>query len=372
MKFLLILLPHILSILSKTTFMTEDEIVHCLKHTTMEWTFEKNPNVNLTFEKQKTVKLNRETSYRKDNISMLYHKTAFLTNLPESFDSREKWPQCKDIINHIRDQGNCAGSWAAITASVFSDRICIGSEGETKVHISAESILDCCNECMLTMDRPCDGGFPYLAWHHIQEYGAVTGGELDSGEGCQPYSEAHFRGDASPCTKSCTNRKYDKTYTNDTYFPELIYLLDESQDQIQKEIMDHGPVMGLMEINEDLAFYKKGLYHPTCGESLGYQAFKIVGWGLRDDELEYWLVANCWGPKWGDSGFFKVWKDVDFRFLQNEVRACRMTPLDLQEFVISNPDAEKFYYAGGKKLLWDRACLLLCILFYFNFYRLIF
>lgn len=35
--------------------------------------------------------------------------------------------------------------------------------------------------------------------------------------------------------------------------------MDESQDQIQKEIMDHGPVMGVMEINEDLAFYKKGV-----------------------------------------------------------------------------------------------------------------
>lgn len=32
------------------------------------------------------------------------------TPLPETFDARENWPQCADVIGHIRDQGACGKS----------------------------------------------------------------------------------------------------------------------------------------------------------------------------------------------------------------------------------------------------------------------
>ena len=36
------------------------------------------------------------------------------TNLaiPESFDAREAWPECQNIIGRIRDQSNCGSCWA--------------------------------------------------------------------------------------------------------------------------------------------------------------------------------------------------------------------------------------------------------------------
>ena len=38
-------------------------------------------------------------------------------DLPKEFDSREQWPECADVISHIRDQGGCSNSWAVATAS---------------------------------------------------------------------------------------------------------------------------------------------------------------------------------------------------------------------------------------------------------------
>ena len=32
--------------------------------------------------------------------------------LPKEFDSRKQWPECAEVISHIRDQGGCANSWA--------------------------------------------------------------------------------------------------------------------------------------------------------------------------------------------------------------------------------------------------------------------
>merc|ERR1712243_500684 len=48
-------------------------------------------------------------------------------SLPESFDPREKWPECP-TIKEIRDQGGCGSCWAFGAVTAMSDRICIHSK----------------------------------------------------------------------------------------------------------------------------------------------------------------------------------------------------------------------------------------------------
>lgn len=54
--------------------------------------------------------------------------------------------------------------------------------------------------------------------------------------------------------------------------------------------------------------YKSGVYvhqETSTSKKLGGHAVKIIGWGNEGGQ-DYWLVANSWGPTWGDSGFFKM------------------------------------------------------------------
>lgn len=46
-------------------------------------------------------------------------------DLPESFDWREKEPDC---IHPVRDQGHCGSCWAHSASEVVSDRFCIASD----------------------------------------------------------------------------------------------------------------------------------------------------------------------------------------------------------------------------------------------------
>ena len=103
-------------------------------------------------------------------------------NIPESFDSRNNWPECSSI-REIRDQGSCGSCWAFGAVEAMSDRHCIFSERKENVEISAEDLVSCCKICGFG----CNGGFPGQAWHYWVKNGLVTGGLYNSSVGCQPY-----------------------------------------------------------------------------------------------------------------------------------------------------------------------------------------
>jgi cathepsin B len=86
-------------------------------------------------------------------------KSDKLPSLPENFDSRVRWPNCRSLKT-VRDQSSCGSCWAFGAAEALSDRICIASGQQSQVQISTADLLSCCSEC----GYGCDGGWPPLAW----------------------------------------------------------------------------------------------------------------------------------------------------------------------------------------------------------------
>ncbi|KAJ3662913.1 hypothetical protein Zmor_007228 [Zophobas morio] len=232
--------------------------------------------------------------------------------IPITFDAREGWPDCEDIIGTIRDQASCGSCWAFGAVEAMSDRICIHSDAKTKVLISAEDLNDCCTDC----GDGCNGGWPDEAWLYWSQKGIVTGGLYGSKDGCKAYSitpcDHHVNGtlpacgeiQSTPvCTSVCddgTNLVYAEDKTTGT-----AYSIMQSVKQIQIEIMTNGPVEADYDVYEDFPNYSSGVYQHTQGDYEGGHAIKIIGWGVEDG-VDYWLAANSWNAEWGDRGYFKI------------------------------------------------------------------
>ncbi|KAF4661230.1 hypothetical protein FOL47_006777 [Perkinsus chesapeaki] len=68
-----------------------------------------------------------------------------LQTLPDSFDARVGFNECKDIIGHVRDQSDCGSCWALAVTEAFNYRVCMESKGQKKALMSAGDMLACCN-----------------------------------------------------------------------------------------------------------------------------------------------------------------------------------------------------------------------------------
>ncbi|PIO65022.1 papain family cysteine protease [Teladorsagia circumcincta] len=148
--------------------------------------------------------------------------------IPESFDSREEWPNCESI-KVIRDQSSCGSCWAFGAVEAMSDRICIASKGEIQVSLSADDLLSCCKSCGFG----CNGGDPLAAWKYWVRDGIVTGSNFTANQGCKPYpfppcehhsNKTHYdpcRHDLFPtpkCEKKCVPTYNEKSYNEDKYY----------------------------------------------------------------------------------------------------------------------------------------------------------
>ncbi|XP_028295271.1 cathepsin B-like [Gouania willdenowi] len=243
--------------------------------------------------------------------------------LPDSFDARQQWPKCPTI--HRSETGSCGSCWAFGAVEAMSDRLCIQTNGQISVEISAEDLLTCCDECGMG----CYGGYPSAAWDYWVKTGIVTGGLYDSKVGCRPYTiapcEHHVNGtrppchseETPPCDKVCIDG-YALSYPKDKHFGRRAYSVPSDQTQIMTELYKNGPVEAAFSVYADFLQYKSGVYQHVTGEMLGGHAIKILGWG-EESGTPYWLAANSWNTDWGDKGFFKIKRGNDECGIESEV-----------------------------------------------------
>lgn len=239
-------------------------------------------------------------------------------NIPDSFDTRLNWPNCVNIVGHVRDQSNCGSCWAFGSTEAFNDRYCIKT-GDNVTLFSTTQTLACCSGVRCGMSQGCNGGQPGSAWKWFTTDGVVSGGDYGDNLTCESYPFPQCAHHVEPpagmvacptlpeySTPECSSSCYSNTVSNKRFKASSSYAL-KKLDDIYQDIIKYGTVTATLSVYEDFESYTGGVYKHTSGKYLGGHAIKLIGWGVDSTTKElYWLCVNSWNDSWGEKGTFRI------------------------------------------------------------------
>jgi C1A family cysteine protease len=90
------------------------------------------------------------------------------------------------------------------------------------------------------------------------------------------------------------------------------------EEALKEAIFKYGPVAFTSTCTgRNFMFYKKGVFHdksPKTTRKLNH-AMIMVGYGTSTEpdgrKLDYWIVKNSYGVKWGEKGYIRMIRNVD-------------------------------------------------------------
>lgn len=190
-------------------------------------------------------------------------------DLPSSFDWRDLGG-----LTPVKDQTPCNGCWCFAALGTLESALLRHTGVE--YDLSEQEIISC-----VMPGHGCNGGYPTIAWDHIQRHGVRT-------EACVPYQASH--------DVPCDDGDCGIVATCGGWVEVPSFL-----DDIKAAVM-LGPVTSSFRVYPDFYEYTDGCYeHP--GQDWPDHEVLIVGWDdQRCDGAGAWLCRNSFGPDWGDLG----------------------------------------------------------------------
>jgi hypothetical protein len=91
---------------------------------------------------------------------------------------------------------------------------------------------------------------------------------------------------------------------------------------IQREILEYGPVTAGLEVFTDFLTYSEGIYYQTTDQVVGAHAITLIGWGTEDG-IPYWIAENQWSSSWGELGYVRILQGTDEVGIESYVHGGR-------------------------------------------------
>jgi C1A family cysteine protease len=219
------------------------------------------------------------------NLAMHAALAAIETAYPASYDLRNV--NGANFISPIRDQGFCGscvsfGTCATVEATMRVSK----NDPNLNVDFSEAHLFYCYAQSQgRTCGGPNGGWWPSAALDAFKNSGVAD-------EACYPY----VAGDQA-CTGLCSDWQSRVTKISDWHAM-------TSPADMKTWISTRGPLIACYTVYDDFYSYKSGIYHNVVqSPNPGGHCVSIVGY---DDNQQYWICKNSWGPTWGESGFFRI------------------------------------------------------------------
>jgi len=75
---------------------------------------------------------------------------------------------------------------------------------------------------------------------------------------------------------------------------------------MKAELYKNGPIGCGIDATDEFDAYTGGIFEQFKMWPAINHEVALVGWGVSDDGVEYWIGRNSWGSYWGEMGFFRI------------------------------------------------------------------
>ena len=204
-----------------------------------------------------------------------------------------------ELLSRPQCQGRCGSCWAFAAAHTYTDHLSIRA-GNLTDQLSPQYLAACLRE-----RNGCCGAYVSSAFSFFQNMGAVT-------DSCAPYtlSEYEINNDfkiRNPIRNFCPDSCNDGT----PFQPGNLSLHDYRELEENEVItaLGTGPVAAEMWTTNRFSSYRCGVFcfDPTTDRRRSSaHAVEIVDYGTTSSGIDFWVVKNSWGSRWGENGYFRI------------------------------------------------------------------
>ncbi|UMM38314.1 hypothetical protein L5515_009776 [Caenorhabditis briggsae] len=223
--------------------------------------------------------------------------------IPENFDLRSVKIDGSPIVVPVKDQEQCGCCWAFATTAITETAQALSSKNYRS--LSDQEICDCAD----SGDTPgCVGGDPRNGLKFVSRNGQSSDGEY-------PYEE--FRANT---TGNCVADEKDTVIQAGTL---NVYRFDEEyaeEDIMENLFYNHIPSAAYFRVGEKFFWYNSGvLQSEDCYQMtpIEWHSVAIIGYGTSDDGVPYWTVRNSWNSDWGEDGYVRVKRGIDWCLIES-------------------------------------------------------
>lgn len=188
----------------------------------------------------------------------------------------------RNFITPVKDQNPCGSCVAFGTAATLETRLRVQlNDPNYPIDLSEAHLFYCYARAE---GRNCaNGWWTVRAFENVKATGVTT-------EPFFPYT---------PNDQACgLLAGWDSNLTKITGYRQLTSIAD-MKDWISRT----GALSACFTVYTDFFAYRSGVYRYASGKVEGGHCVSIVGY---DDVQGCWICKNSWGPRWGDSGFFRI------------------------------------------------------------------